>query len=175
MARRQINQAKIRKEIVTSGSEFNAVMEEMIEAAALDADKVGRAGMIQLYAELTTGGTDIDAAGIAGPGIVQHRGVPKDTNRAAIGFNISERPSEWTPPPGDYRGQLGAAYEKNKQALDAIPFGRSLSVSNNVDYLPALEDGHSKQAPRGFIALALRNMAVFFGKAVSKDRSTRYE
>ena len=37
--------------------------------------------------------------------------------------------------------------------------GESIWISNNLPYITALEDGHSKQAPAGMVALSLAEVS----------------
>ena len=135
--RKQINYKALNDRLCKTGKEFEQALNALIDIAKMDVDQACRAAMSDLYGELT------DKA-------------PKDTGRVTIGFNINEGPSEWAPPPGEYKDKLAQAAIENKQRLDAIPPGRPVTISNNIEYLPPLEDGHSRQAPSGFLASSVR-------------------
>lgn len=78
---------------------------------------------------------------------------PKDTVRCAGSWNLGPNYSEWVLPPGDYREiDLSA---KAQAIVFALPRSNVYVLYNNIEYLMALEDGHSKLAPAGFIANAL--------------------
>ncbi|MDR2892987.1 MAG: hypothetical protein LBV80_07885 [Deltaproteobacteria bacterium] len=152
MARRPINTKALNDKIVKSGKEFNDALIAQIEAVAAEADGACREAAFGLYTKLV-------------------EGVPKDTARAAAGFNINPEPSEWVPPPGDYKGQLQAASQKAQDSLNSIPVGGKMTISNNIEYLADLENGHSqKQAPNGFIAIALRNFTAHLQKKTEELR-----
>lgn len=82
---------------------------------------------------------------------------PIDTARCVTSWSLSTDYSEWVQPPGDYRSvDLGALV---KQIVDSLPESDHYVLFNNVEYLSYLEDGHSKNKPSGFIALALAELA----------------
>ena len=73
--------------------------------------------------------------------------TPRDTGRAA---------NNWVP-------SVARASDRvvvNRQDADAIfdksAVGDSLYLTNNVPYITRLNEGHSKQAPVGFVQLTLR-------------------
>ncbi|GAB6036131.1 hypothetical protein JCM15519_06900 [Fundidesulfovibrio butyratiphilus] len=86
--------------------------------------------------------------------------TPKDTGRATAGWQVSvDSQSDYAPPPGDYR-------ELNPN--DVKPFGVAqaiYNIENNVAYILPLENGHSQQAPRGFIALTFAELSDYFRRA----------
>jgi hypothetical protein len=136
MPRKQIDYKALSNRVVKSGKDFNAVMEKLIDMAGQEAEALGRGVMLDLYGELTNK-------------------APKDTGRVTTGFNINQEPSEWVPPPGEYLSGLAGLSGEAAQKIEAIPRGRTITISNNVEYLPPLEDGHSRQAPSGFLAAAM--------------------
>lgn len=159
---REINLAELNNRIVHSGKEFNQVLEQLIDAAADDGAKVVRSTGIDLYTELV-------------------QGCPKDTGRAAAGFNIRNEPSEWVPDPKEFpKGSDGEAkataeIPKNIAKANALPPLSTMVISNNVEYLIPLENGHSvKQAPSGFIAIAIRNAKAKLAAKLEKLNRKRY-
>lgn len=82
---------------------------------------------------------------------------PKDTQRCAASWNIDTHWSDWQEPPGDYRNVDISA--RALQILAALPESDVYVLYNNIEYLMALEDGHSTHAPSGFIANAMAAIA----------------
>lgn len=158
---REINLAELNNRIVHSGKEFNQVLEQLIDAAADEGAKVVRSAGINLYTELV-------------------RGCPKDTGRAAAGFNIRNEPSEWVPDPKEFAekraGKAKAAIEerKNIARANSLPPFSPMVISNNVEYLIPLESGSSPQAPGGFIAIAIRNAMAKLAARLEKLNRKRY-
>lgn len=136
MARNHYDYERLNRRVVRSGKKFNEAMKQLIEMAGEEAEDEGRRMMMELYGKFV-------------------ETVPKDTARAAAGFNINEEPSEWVPPPGEYKGELGLRQEVEIRKLKAIPRGHTITISSNVEYLPVLEDGHSRQAPTGFLMASI--------------------
>lgn len=155
MPRRSINMSELRDRVCHNGKEFNDAMNDLLDQSCLDIDQVGRGEMLSLYSELV-------------------KTTPKDTHRAAVAFNINKEASEWVPPEGNYKGSLSGEVAKNVQNMDEIPPVNTITISNNIDYLPPLENGSSKQAPEGMIALALQKFTAKMRAAAEKFRLKRY-
>ena len=153
MARKPLSRG-LRGKIVRSGREFSEAMEALIVAEGEEAVDLCYAEMFELYSDL------VDK-------------VPKDTGRAAAGFHIDSEPTEWVPPPGDYEGKLPATTVANIARGAALPKFSPLVISSNIEYLPALENGHSRQAPSGFIAQALHRAARRFEKRAAEWSAKR--
>ena len=164
MAGRSLRHGR-RGRVVRSGRKFNDAMEALIVAEGEEAVDLCRAEMFALYRELV------------------HK-IPKDTGRAAAGFHIDSEPTERVPPPvslkakkqktRDYEGKLPAITAANTVRGAALPRLSPFVISSNIEYLPALEDGHSRmQAPSGFIAECLRNAARRFEKRAAEWSAKR--
>lgn len=57
---------------------------------------------------------------------------------------------------------IGAAVS----AVSDAALGQTIYIANNLPYARALEDGHSKQAPQGMVALTAIEFQQFVDKAV---------
>lgn len=87
--------------------------------------------------------------------------TPVDTGRARAGWQIGTAPTEWVPSKeqwDEYKG-TGAV----TRALESVPVEQLsqadvVYISNNVEYILALEAGWSAQAPQGFIALFIQRL-----------------
>lgn len=88
--------------------------------------------------------------------------TPVDTGRARAGWQIGTEPTEWVPE--KRKSITGAADKALTEALRSVPdLGQltqadAIHVTNNVEYLLALEAGWSAQAPNGFIGLFLERL-----------------
>jgi hypothetical protein len=79
---------------------------------------------------------------------------PKDTCRCAGSWMLDTDWSAWELPPGDYT-QIDLS-ARAAQIIASLPKSDRYVLYNNIEYLEALENGHSQaQAPSGFIALAI--------------------
>lgn len=73
---------------------------------------------------------------------------PVDTGRARAGWGITTAESIPAPPPGTY----GPPPLPDVSQLDGYT---PAFILNAIPYIEPLENGHSKQAPNGFIRLAI--------------------
>lgn len=98
------------------------------------------------------------------------RATPEDTRRAKGGWNtvVDSSPSEWKPPKGM------KAYSLQKfNGSGKIKAGSVIHVSNNVEYIIPLDEGHSGQAPIGImnpVIAGLRAQLSLVLKALSKRK-----
>jgi len=93
------------------------------------------------------------------------RKTPKDTSRAASGWNntIDAQPSEWKPVKGKKSYRLTQFAGRGK-----IKFNSMVNISNNVEYILPLEHGHSKiQSPTGMVNPVISGMTAYLNKLVS--------
>jgi len=88
--------------------------------------------------------------------------TPVDTGRCMAGWQISvDSESDAAPPPGDYP-------DVDTSKFSGLPNAKGIyNIENNVDYVLYLENGHSKQAPSGFIANGLASFSDYFEKCAS--------
>jgi len=77
--------------------------------------------------------------------------TPVDTGRARASWTIALNHADRTvQPPGRYNApKIGF--------LDVKP-GDSVVISNNLPYITALEDGHSRKAPLGMVKLSIEEV-----------------
>lgn len=95
---------------------------------------------------------------------------PTETCRCRNSWLLDKDYSEWELPEGDYRGVDFAAAVA--VVLSRLPVSDHYVLFNNIEYIQALEEGHSTQAPAGFVAKALAAMAEYLGRAA---KSVGYE
>lgn len=87
--------------------------------------------------------------------------TPVDTGRARASWTIvaGETADTSVAPEGFAGGaEAAAAFARQKQA--SLALANSYVVANNLPYIEALENGHSKQAPAGMAALAVADVKV---------------
>lgn len=51
----------------------------------------------------------------------------------------------------------GVSIGRGDGVLKSVRLGQTIYICNNLPYIGALNDGHSRQAPSGFVDVALRN------------------
>jgi len=91
------------------------------------------------------------------------KGTPVDTGRARGSWSMGTDWSEWELPEGDYGNvDFGSAIAK---IMNEVSLSDHYVLFNNLDYIEALENGHSKQAPAGFVAKALAAFAEYMARA----------
>jgi hypothetical protein len=82
--------------------------------------------------------------------------TPVDTGRARASWNMSVNEADRSVPP---EGQ--ASYPKPHPPILQMQPGDSIVISNNLPYITALEDGHSKQAPpHAMVALSIEEVKL---------------
>jgi hypothetical protein len=131
--------------LCTSVSDLRATMQRMAELIPGMVDEILHDVVEKLYLDLVGEGSPT---------------TPIKTGRARTGWVLDTQESEWVPPnmddnPKSHEEILSAV----REAIDKLPVSATYFLSNNVPYILRLERGHSKQAPHGFIAIALANMA----------------
>jgi hypothetical protein len=86
---------------------------------------------------------------------------PVDTGRFRFSWQIGENSDSGTPaPPGQYRGNAAPPLAINYQAGQER-LGNVYSIHNNLPYAEPLAQGHSPQAPAGWVDLVGREMQSF--------------
>ena len=100
---------------------------------------------------------------------------PVDTGRFKASWNIRQgKVDKSVKPEGKHktspRGQASSkpANVFNKTSKPYDPW----YISNNLDYGPALENGHSNQAPTGMVKLTVIELKAFVRQEVRKLRDT---
>lgn len=89
--------------------------------------------------------------------------TPVDTGRARASWNIvAGEVSDKSVAPEQRKGgslmsavQLAMLSTTQKADPQSIPPAKRYTISNNLPYIVALENGHSKQAPSGMVKLAI--------------------
>jgi len=78
--------------------------------------------------------------------------TPRDTGRAARNWVASIRqPITSTLPAPANQGEAGQAIAEAAGVLKQVKPGDVIFIQNNLEYIQALNNGHSPQAPPGFV------------------------
>lgn len=92
--------------------------------------------------------------------------TPKKDGRARAGWhpNIGQTPSEWVAPEKD----------KRLKKMDLkIRYDSIINLTNNVEYIIPLEEGHSRQKPNGFMNIVLARMTAELNSLTHKDSNRK--
>lgn len=98
-------------------------------------------------------------------------GTPKDTSRAVNGWIVvvDRAVSEWKPPKG-----MSSYAPRPFDITGRVKFNSMVSISNNVEYIQVLDEGHSIQAKSGFTNDAYRQTTAYINTQVSRINRKRY-
>lgn len=66
-----------------------------------------------------------------------------------------------------YADRTGRSYDGSVEGVKTGPF--EAAVATNVEYMPSLEAGHSKQAPQGMVAVSAREKSVELEAEISRE------
>lgn len=123
--------------------DFGKRMGKRAEQVIDGANKAKRLAAMQLVVDLTYG-------------------TPVDTGRARSNWlvDLGTPPTETVEARGA-NSTIGAARAK---VQDSKP-SQTVYIANNVEYIGALNDGHSAQAAAGFVERAVQRVFGFFAKA----------
>lgn len=88
-----------------------------------------------------------------------------------VGFTVSEvDPSDGKAPATISNGNQTVM--KNSDRINNIKPGKSIYISNNVEYGPNLEGGSSKQAPHGVYLISAQNLVQRYPTLVEEVKTT---
>lgn len=138
--------------ISNNAASFSNSLMALSEYVNGEVEKVVRKACIDLYKRIVTR-------------------TPVDTGRAKANWQIDVVDSE------SVRGSAGDSFsESDIQGLIASEIsGLNLTINdnhviiyNNLEYIGALENGHSQQAPGGMVAVSLADFTQFFNEAIAE-------
>lgn len=95
------------------------------------------------------------------------RKTPVRTGRARGNWNVSTGAADGSTDEGATSADVGAKRAEGAATIMATRFferGEHLFVTNGLDYIEALEDGHSRQAPQGMVALTVEELRGLAGR-----------
>lgn len=87
------------------------------------------------------------------------RKTPVDTGRARASWNISLKQAERSVQPAAQH-----TYPIPQVGVVSMKPGDTIWISNNLPYIVKLEEGHSKQAPAGMVALSIEEVNLSMSK-----------
>ena len=119
-----------------------------------------------------------DCAGTVARSVIG--GTPADTGRARSNWSAQIDEAAHGLIPAYMPDQAGSTAQENAAAATRaavakiaqfdIDKHKSIHITNNLPYIGSLNDGHSKQAPAGFVQMAtLAGLAAVRGLRVLKD------
>lgn len=119
-----------------------------------------------------------DCAGAVARSVIG--GTPADTGRARSNWSAQMDEPARGLIPAYVPGKAGSTAQENAKAATQaavakiahfdIDKHKSIHITNNLPYIGSLNDGHSKQAPAGFVQMAtLAGLATVRGMHVLKD------
>lgn len=124
--------------------EFTADMQQISRQVEDSIDLIIRRAIIDLWADLVENN-------------------PVDTGRSRAGWIVSSsRPSDYVPPEGQ------GSYDVTQDQATPPSHAAIYYVTNNVEYITVLNDGHSDQAPAGWIDLAVANFEDYLNRAIAE-------
>lgn len=119
-----------------------------------------------------------DCAGTVARSVIG--GTPADTGRARSNWSAQMDEAARGLIPAYVPGRAGSTAQENARAATQaavakiahfdIDTHKSIHITNNLPYIRSLNDGHSKQAPAGFVQMAaLAGLAKVRGIRMLKD------
>ncbi len=85
--------------------------------------------------------------------------TPVDTGRARASWTIiAGESADTSVAPPDFSGGAAAGSAAAKAKQGSIEPANSYVIANSLDYIEALENGHSRQSPSGMVALAIADV-----------------
>jgi len=90
--------------------------------------------------------------------------TPVLTGRARASWINAGRPDLSVAPEGSSLDK-GAPNRKAEGFVNVNPYSK-IFITNNLEYIVPLEQGHSDKAPRGMVALSLQEVTTFLGRVL---------
>lgn len=145
---------EMNRKVCTSATGFTSTLRQMVTLLPSMIDELLREVFTILW---------LDLAGEGDPP------TPIRTGRARTAWVLDTQESEWVPPsmeddPKSAEEILSAV----RQAIERLPMSTVYFLYNNAPYIMRLERGYSRQAPQGFIAIALANMTQELRKRITE-------
>ncbi len=99
------------------------------------------------------------------------RRTPVDTGRARNNWNLAHgHPNATNIREGEHPKDGGLAIAKAASQASGLKAGDVIYLTNALPYIPALEHGHSNQAPQGMIRLTAKELKPLANQIVRKVR-----
>lgn len=141
---------------------FPIAFEQAVDTALRDAEAIYSLGTDMMFNSIIVGK---DAPNT----VVSHAGTPVDTGfaRASWWKNIGTVGTHPSPP------TEGQSSSPNLAPLGKLDLNDKAYLSNNVEYILALEYGHSGQAPDGMVRITLAQAPKFWELAKKRLAQAR--
>jgi hypothetical protein len=109
-------------------------------------------------------------------GVVQR--TPVDTGRCRASWRVAINQADASVEPEIKKGKdqpapvdASAVIGEGSGIIAAAKFGDSIYITNNLPYAPALEQGHSQQAPAGMLAVTFAELENAVSQMVGSVQS----
>lgn len=96
------------------------------------------------------------------------RRSPVDTGRFRGSWRIAVDQTDLSVAPADPKVPAPDGGALANAKLGGVKWGQSVMISNNLPYGPALENGHSGQAPQGVLKITFAEVIGGFARVVQK-------
>lgn len=149
---------------------FPIAFEQAVDTALKDAEAIYSLGTDMMFNSIIVGK---DAPNT----VVSHAGTPKDTNfaRASWWKNIGTVGTHPNPPTPVKKGETVTSELASQKPLGKLNLNDKAYLSNNAEYILALEYGHSAQArnPDGMVRITLAEAPKFWELAKKRLAQAR--
>lgn len=92
--------------------------------------------------------------------------TPVDTGRARGNWNVGRRKPDTRVDENRTDKGGGVTIQRAVAELPRLGHGDTVFVTNSLPYLPALEDGHSRKAPKGMVKVTVQELKTLWGQIV---------
>jgi hypothetical protein len=133
------------EELTTNTNAFCVSLEKLASHAERNVKEIIRKSCIDLFSR-----------------IIEY--TPKETGRARTNWSIDTQFHKGTTERTDYETRKA---EQIAQFSFAI-VDQQIIIYNNLEYIEALENGHSQQAPTGMVSLSLAEFQAHFDNEIRK-------
>lgn len=97
--------------------------------------------------------------------------TPVRTGRARNNWNVGRgSPTLQNVPEGNYPESGSQALGRARSVIARLQAGDTVWITNALAYIPALEGGHSKQAPAGMIAVTVAELQPLVERIAAEVR-----
>lgn len=131
-------------------STFGVDVSKFVKVAGENTDQTFRLLVLKMFNDIVRG-TPVDTGRARGSWTVGVNGLPRVFNRS-----------------NDKSG--GATTSKAASRSKKLKSGGSATIATDLEYMPPLEYGHSKQAPNGMVRRAIRQFRRFMREAVREAK-----
>ncbi len=139
-------------DISNNAADFSRSLNEIADYVDTSYEKIVRKVCIDIYKAIVTK-------------------TPVLTGRAKASWGIDVNPSDYKAPDREYsEGEIRQMVSENVSEFKLSVHDGTVTIYNNLEYIEALEDGHSDQAPSGMVSLSLAAFTTKFNNGLRNFR-----